>query len=181
VGADKVEPWAPNRHKVANAVDAIRGITHLPETVSAPAWLDDGNHLPVANIVAAASGLLHVSTRQLLPLYFTLVSVTFPYAPEPTRWLAFLHSLWPDDEASIRAVQDWFGYVISGRTDLQKILLMTGPLRSGKGTIARVLEALLGGRGNVAGSTMALLATNFGLEPLVGKALCVISDARLSS
>jgi putative DNA primase/helicase len=186
-GKEKIKPWAPNKYKVANVMDAMRAICHLPETVSAPSWLDDGNHPPAAEIVATASGLLHVGTRELLPLtplYFNLVSVPFPYdpyAPEPTRWLKFLHQLWPDDPESIRAVQDWFGYVISGRTDLQKILLMIGPIRSGKGTIARVLEALLGGKGNVAGSTMASLATNFGLEPLVGKPLCVISDARLST
>ena len=186
-GNEKIMPWAPNKHKVADVVDAIRAICLLPETVTAPAWLDYGYHFPAAEIVATASGLLHVGTRELqplTPLYFNLVSVPFAYdlyAPDPTRWLAFLHQLWPDDPEAIQAIQDWFGYVISGRTDLQKILLMIGPIRSGKGSIARVLEALLGGRGNVAGSTMASLATNFGLEPLVGKLLCVISDARLSS
>jgi putative DNA primase/helicase len=182
------KPFDPNRRKVADVMEAMRAVVHLPETVGTPAWLDDdGSYPPAAELVATTSGLLHVGTRELLPLtplYFNLVSVPFPYdpgAPEPPRWLEFLRQLWPDDDESVAAVQDWFGYVISGRTDLQKILLMIGPIRSGKGTIARVLEALLGGRGNVAGSTMASLATNFGLEPLVGKPLCVISDARMSS
>jgi putative DNA primase/helicase len=187
-GNKKVVPWAPTKFKIANVVDAIHGITYLPEATSPPAWIsDDESSFPASEFVACENGLLHVGTRQLLeltPNYFNLVSVPFaydPYAPEPARWLEFLHQLWPDDEEAIQAIQDWFGYVISGRTDLHKILLMIGPIRSGKGTIARVLEALLGGRGNVAGSTMASLATNFGLEPLVGKPLCVISDARLSS
>ena len=99
-------------------------------------------------------------------------------APEPTRWLAFLAQLWPGDPDSIKALQEWFGYVLSGRTDLQKIMLLIGPTRSGKGTIARVLAALIG-RGNAAGPTLASLSTNFGLAPLLGKPLAVISDARL--
>lgn len=69
--------------------------------------------------------------------------------------------------------------MLSGRTDQQKILLAVGPTRSGKGTLARVLADLVG-RSNMAGPTLAGLATNFGLSTLVGKPLAVISDARLS-
>ena len=59
-------------------------------------------------------------------------------------------SLWPDDMDSIALLQEYFGYVLSGRTDMQKMLLLIGPTRSGKGTIARMLTALIG-RGHVAG------------------------------
>jgi phage/plasmid-associated DNA primase len=58
-------------------------------------------------------------------------------------------------------------------------MLLIGPTRSGKGTIARVLTALLG-KGNVAGPTLASLGTNFGLSPLIGRPLAVVSDARLA-
>ena len=51
-------------------------------------------------------------------------------------------------------------------------------MRSGKGTIARVLMKLLG-QNNVCGPTLSSLSTNFGLAPLIGKRLAVISDARL--
>jgi putative DNA primase/helicase len=68
--------------------------------------------------------------------------------------------------------------VVSGRTDLHKILLIVGPTRSGKGTIARILTAMIG-KANMAGPTLASLGTNFGLSPLLGKPLAVISDARL--
>jgi putative DNA primase/helicase len=129
--------------------------------------------------------LLHVGTRELLrhvPHFWNTVSVPFAYnvaAPEPRRWLAFLDELWPDDPDSIAALQEWFGYVLSGRTDLHKILLQVGPTRSGKGTIGRILERLLG-KANVAAPTLASLGTNFGLSPLLGKPLAVVSDARLA-
>ena len=65
-----------------------------------------------------------------------------------------------------------------GVPDMQKMLLLIGPTRSGKGTIARMLTELIG-RGHVAGPTLASLGTNFGLSPLLGKPLAIISDARL--
>jgi putative DNA primase/helicase len=74
---------------------------------------------------------------------------------------------------------EWFGYIVSGRLDLHKILLMVGPTRGGKGAIARVLGALVG-RQNVCGPTLTSLGTDFGLAPLIGKPLAVISDARFS-
>jgi putative DNA primase/helicase len=68
---------------------------------------------------------------------------------------------------------------LSGRTDLQKAFLMIGPTRSGKGTIARVLKELIGS-GATAGPTLPSLATNFGLQTLIGKPLAIVSDARLT-
>ncbi|MWA02180.1 NTP-binding protein [Actinomadura sp. LD22] len=195
----EIRPWAPNKRKISDLIEAMAAICHLPESVQAPSWIGRGGGERHGAIVACRNGLLRLSDRKLLPLtpgYFNLVSVPFDYdpaAPEPTQWLDFLSELWPttgrDDEhgkaedadaiASIRAVQEYFGYVLSGRTHLQKIFMMLGPSRSGKGTIARTLTALLGA-GNVAGPTMASLATNFGMASLIGKPFAIISDARLA-
>lgn len=180
----ELKEWAPNRRKVADLVSAIAGIVHLTERTDPPSWLTRFTESPAGEIVACKNGLLHVGTRELLdhaPTFFNTVAVPFDYdpaAPSPARWLDFLGQLWPNDLEAIAALQEYFGYVLSGRTDLQKILLMVGPSRSGKGTIARVLTALVG-RGNVAGPTLASLGTNFGLSPLLGKSLATISDARL--
>ena len=88
--------------------------------------------------------------------------------------------MWPDDPDLIELLQEYIGYILSGRTDMQKMLLLIGPTRSGKGTIARMLAALVG-RGHVVGPTLASLGTNFGLSPPSSKPLAVVSDARLSS
>jgi putative DNA primase/helicase len=180
-------PWLPNRRKIGDVIDAMQGIIHLPEVFDPPCWLDPGTATlqPDSLVVACRNGLLDVGTRELRPLtpaFFNRVAVPFDYqpnAPIPARWLEFLAQLWPDDPDSITALQEFFGYVLSGRTDLHKIMLMVGPARSGKGTIARVLAAMIG-QGNVAGPTLASLGTNFGLAPLLGKPLAVVSDARLS-
>jgi putative DNA primase/helicase len=58
--------------------------------------------------------------------------------------------------------------------------MLVGPKRSGKGTVGRVLTALLG-KENVAAPTLASLGQNFGLQPLIDKQAAIISDARLGN
>jgi putative DNA primase/helicase len=177
----KLEPWAPNRRKISDIADALIAVCMLSGDVNQPGWLDGRDTEGV--IVSVANGLLDVERRRLLPhtpQFFNQTSVPFAYdaaVPEPKRWLSFLKELWPNDPAGIAVLGEWFGYVISGRLDLHKILLMVGPTRGGKGAIARVLGGLIG-RQNVAGPTLHSLGGDFGLAPLIGKPLAVISDAR---
>ena len=51
----------------------------------------------------------------------------------------FPRGLWPNEPEAIEVLAEWFGYVVSGRLNLHKILLMVGPTRGGKGVIARIL------------------------------------------
>ena len=133
-----------------------------------------------------ANGILDFTSRALsphTPALFAQHVLPFDYdsrAPEPVGWLRFLEELWGDDLDSIQTLGEWFGYVLSTGTSSQKIYLLVGPKRSGKGTIARVLIGLLGVY-NTAAPTLASLTQNFGLQPLIGKTLAVISDARLGS
>jgi putative DNA primase/helicase len=181
-GNKSIEPWSPNRHKIADLLEAVAANVLLPESVNQPTWLDAGHD---GVIVACANGLLDVERRELVehtPKFFNLTAVPFDYDPNasaPMVWFEFLDDLWGDDVESVNALQEWLGYVISGRLDLHKILLLVGPTRAGKGVIARTLTALVGGD-NVAGPTLSSLSGDFGLAPLLGKPLAIVSDARLS-
>src|SRR5262249_16707043 len=76
------------------------------------------------------------------------------------------------------ALQDWFGYCLTPDTSQQKILMLVGPKRSGKGTIARILTQLIG-PANVCAPTLGSLGTNFGLAPLLNKTVAILRDTRL--
>jgi putative DNA primase/helicase len=177
---DGAPPWAPTRRKIGDLLEALGAIVILPDEFDQPCWIDGRT---TGTIVAVANGLLDITSQHLhahTPLYFNQTAVPFsydPHASEPERWLEFLDQLWPLELPAIDVLGEWFGYVISGRLDLHKIFLMVGPTRGGKGVIARMLTALIG-KQNVAGPTLNSLGGDFGLAPLIGKPLAIISDAR---
>ncbi len=182
-----LQRFQPNRRKVADVVEALKAVTHLDAPITPPAWLSLGpNKHTGVEFVAMQNGLLHLPTRKLLlpdPNFFNDHALAFdfdPNAPEPVRWFAFLRDLWGDDQDAIDTLAEIIGYLLVGGTRQQKIFLLNGPKRSGKGTIGRVITRLLGPY-NVAAPTLAGLATNFGLSPLIGRPLALISDARLSA
>ena len=178
--------WAPTSSKIGNVVDALHAATFLDYRVDAPSWLDKRDTDGSNGIVSLANGLLNLRTRELqphTPAYFTQHSLPFSYEPNaspPERWHQFLHQLWAEDDESIQTLAEVTGYILGGATEQQKMFLAVGPKRSGKGTIGRVLTGLLGSH-NVAAPTLSGLTSNFGISPLIGKPLAIISDARLSS
>ncbi len=183
----KLVPFQPTTFKVNTVLDALKAAANLPASISAPAWLESAVGQPnPAEIVSCQNGLLHLPSLELLPAtpnFFGLNAVEFPYltdAPEPTRWLRFLDDLWPQDPEAVRALQEIMGYALTPDTRQQKLFLLVGPKRSGKGTIGRVITQILG-TANVCAPTLSSLSTNFGLAPLMGKQLAIISDARLGS
>jgi putative DNA primase/helicase len=137
--ADSVSPWPVNEILPARNV-----LVHLP------------------SLVEGAS-----CTTAPTPRFFNSFALDYefsPTAPPPVEWLAFLDQIWEGDEQSALCLQEWFGYLLTPDTSQQKILMMVGPKRSGRGTIARVLKALAGAN-NVVNPTLSTLARPFGLCP----------------
>jgi len=178
------EPFKPTPAKVNSIVDALKaGIIQTREN-NVPFWVEPLQNTSAEELIACRNGLLDIETRELKrhsPYFFNVNCLPFAYDPnaqEPKAWHKFLMQLWPEDREARRALRRMFGLMLTPDTRHQKIFMIVGPKRSGKGTIGRVLTALLG-RDNVAAPTLASLSTNFGLSPLIGKLLAIISDARL--
>jgi len=178
--------------RVTNDVMAqLEAQAMLPGSITPPAWLSDPHPWPPSEVLAAKNGLFHLPSivegktpwrLDPTPRFFTLNALDYPVdidAPKPVTWLNFLNRLWPDDPDSIATLQEWMGYLLTNDTSQQKMLMLIGPRRAGKGTIARVCRDLLGPQ-NVCGPTLASLGGPFGLWPLLDKSLAIIADARLS-
>lgn len=139
---------------------------------------------PPDQLLPCSNGLLDLRSLELVkptPRLFATTAIGAPWDPdaaEPIEWLAFLRSVWGDDRESVLALQQMFGYFLTPDTSQQKLFALIGPKRSGKGTIARILKALLGDDA-VVNPTIDSLERPFGLAPFVGKMLAVIGDARL--
>jgi len=185
-GEPKLVDFESNPATVKAASDTLRAYVHVPASITAPAWLDgDPSRPPAGELLPCWSMILHLPTLTRIeptPQLFVTSALDFDYnpnAPSPTRWYQFLDQVLPGDPESIRLLQTWCGYVLTGNTSLQKMLMLVGAKRSGKGTIGRILTRLIG-PGNVCGPSTSSLAGPFGLQPLLGKSLAIVSDARFS-
>ncbi|HMO86970.1 MAG TPA: phage/plasmid primase, P4 family, partial [Lacipirellulaceae bacterium] len=177
---------------VSDVMEHVRAKAMLPSAIEQPAWLGDAPHGWAAeDCLATRDAIVHLPSLAAQrepaiiaasPSLWTTTATEFAIdlqAPRPESWLRFLDDLWGNDAESIQLLQEWFGYCLTSDTRQHKMLLVVGPPRSGKGTVGRVLTALVG-KGNVAAPTLGGLSTNFGLWPLIDKGLAIISDARLS-
>ena len=97
---------------------------------------------------------------------------------KPVNWLKFLNGIWGDDTRSIELLQEWFGYCLTADTSQQKMMLISGPPRSGKSTITSILRLLVGAE-NYQVATMSSLAANFGLAEFIGKSVACVGDLRI--
>ena len=174
---------------VRSVMLALRGMVTLDNSLEPPCWLGEPRSWEARDVFIAQNGLVHLPsladghdflakhTRD----YFATHAVTyevFPESPPIPQWLEFLGSLWPNDPESVALLQEWYGYCLTSDTRQQKILLLLGLPRSGKGTIAHILTELVG-RPNVVTPTLASLSQNFGLQPWIDKSVAIFSDARL--
>ena len=190
-GELQLVPFEANPASVEAALKSITFYVHLPGDRAVPFWIShppDGQadeRPDPREVLSCRSGNLHLPREEWLPAtpdLFTTTALDYDYdpdAPEPVAWLRFLSELWGDDRQSIELLQEWFGYSLTPDNCHGKMLLLVGPRRCGKGTIGRVLGALVG-RGNVAGPTTESLAAQFGLQQLIGKTLAIVSDARFT-
>jgi putative DNA primase/helicase len=180
---------------VADIMQAIRGITLLRGRTDAPCWLEGQEPFKAKEVIPTKNALVHLpsvvvgemaaskgATANPTPRFFSTYALDFDFildAEYPSEWVKFLNSVWEHDQPSIDTLQEWFGYCLTPDTHHEKILALIGPKRAGKDTIGRVLTGLVGAE-NTAGPTLAGLGTPFGLAPLIGKPLAIVSDARIS-
>ena len=176
---------------VSNTMLALSGYTRIEPRIAEPSWLRGPVPFPADDVLPMRNALIHLPSlvagdpaaiQPPTPRYYCPYCLDYDFdanAPQPTRWLEFLHSVFPRNPDSIDALQEWYGHMLTPDTSQQKILMIIGPKRSGKGTVARLLRGMLSPE-NVANPSLGGLATNFGLAPLIGKPAAIITDARLS-
>ncbi len=174
---------------VGDVEQALRSIALVPGDVQPPAWLPGHAGPPPYGLLVCRNGVVDLDAldagkphlRPLTPALFTPTALPLDFdlkAPPPTLWLSFLKQLWPEDRGEAAFLREWAGYLLTPDTSLQKAAFLVGPKRSGKGTICRILTALVGAN-NVANPTLGSLGLPFGLQPLLGKSAAFVTDARL--
>lgn len=152
-----------------------------------PDWIDRmATDWEPRETMALANCLLNVRTQETRALTHRWFSRTrSPVAwnggvAECPNWLEFLASVFPDDPESIRLLQQFMGLCLTSDTSWQKILSLVGPPRSGKGTILRIIAAMLGSDA-VVSLGLGDLSREFGLEKLIGAPVALMPDVRFGN
>jgi putative DNA primase/helicase len=122
--------------------------------------------------------------RPLTPDLWTHSALEFDWDPdaECPRWMEFLGQVFPGtdgpDMESINLLEQYMGYCMTEDISFQKALLMIGVRRSGKGTVSRVLQQLVGNRNYVGMSFNTWIYSENSKEVLIGKRVGVFADVR---
>lgn len=170
--------------QVAEVVQSLLAQAMTDHDRPVPFWLD-GDGPPPERVIPFRNGLLDLATWELLPHTPDFVCPwSLPYDHDPgatcREWLATLDAVYEGDPERIGLLQEWCGYCMSSDTSQHKLLGLTGVQRSLKSTILGILRLLVG-EANTAACRMASLGTRFGLQPLVGKPLAVVSEVELDA
>jgi putative DNA primase/helicase len=173
------------RSHIDETMRALRNRTHIKNNVEPPYWLGQAAPADLTNVITSRNGILLPGSRTFLdpsPAWFTLNALNVIYDPAATcpLWDKFLLDLWPKDSQSRNTLQEIFGYLLTNDMSQEKIFMLIGLMRSGKGTIATILRALLGDPAT-ASLNLSTLTEGFEREVLIGKSLAMVGDARLGA
>ena len=188
-GTSKLVPLTPNRNIVSSVIDALKAIANLPDTLEMPCWIRNDDLPASENLITFDNGLLDLEhfiatgKTKLIdhsPNWFspTCLPHKFDAGAKCPNWISFLSQVMEGDQDRIDALAQWFGYCLTWDTRQQKMALLIGPPRSGKGTTMAILTAMLGSE-NVASPDLTSLGRRFGLAPLIGKQVAIVPDAHL--
>jgi len=182
--------WLDDRRKMArpcHANDVVKAAASLCRVnfgLDQPCFL--GGKATAANMIPFKNGLVDITNiggeltiQPHTPAFFSPTCLAYPFDPEAgcPAWEAFLASSIGDADG-IRLLQQFLGLLLTPDTSFQKLLLLIGPRRSGKGTSLRVFQHLLGPDACVSPS-LTSLAGGFGLWQLMGKSVAMFPDAHM--
>jgi putative DNA primase/helicase len=179
------EPFNPKDNDVNQVNKTLARWYHITSgSMKPPFFLDGGTGehegLEPANLISCQNGLLDITTRKTYsatPQFFTRTGLPIKYdkTAKCPLFRTFLSEVLPDDDGLVALMQQWFGHLITTDVTIQKLLYLQGAPRSGKGTIGRLLDALVG-KDNVASHMLSDIATNFERESMMGKSLLKVSE-----
>jgi len=175
--------YRPEGKQVNETAKFLRTCTALEE--GPPTWLPgyEGGADP-KELLAFRNCVLNVRTGETFghdPELLVTDALGYDYN-EKARcdlWRWFLDDILPQDGDAQMAVEEWLGYCMTWDNRFEKIALWVGEPRSGRGTIARVLEELVGNNHHVPLNIHNWNRGENSKEGMIGKKVGIFHDVRL--
>lgn len=166
-----MEPSLPQSGAISGTCQVLANIVYRTDVK----MNEDG-----PGVVLFQNGVLDLYSGHLLPhdkRYLTTKILPYDYrlGAQAPNWQLFLNDIFEGDGERIALLQEWFGYMLSPSYQYQKIMLLIGPRRAGKGTIGALIEAIAGAQ-NYSGASLESFADDDFLDSLRGKTVAFSGD-----
>lgn len=174
--------FQPTPRHVNETIDALKSQLALGLECHPPMWLE--RRESAKDWVVFQNGIVNMLTEEVRPLTPDLWvhnALGFNWDPdaECPAWETFLAEVFPDDPESVDFAEQWMGYNMTDETRFQKGAMFIGEKRSGKGTIAHVMQHLVGDASYVGLSFANWTRGENSQQSLIGKRVGVFPDVRL--
>ena len=166
----------PNVGRIANALQQVKFAT-MRHGIQGRTWISSGlvSGTPFKNGILVGDEML-AHTSDFFATY--CLSYSFDASATCPEWEKTVEVWLDGDKQRIELLKQWLCYLVSPREDQQRIWVLSGVPRSGKGTITSLVRLLLGAD-NCSAPLMGQFVSDFGLENSVGKRAIIIGDAHV--
>jgi P4 family phage/plasmid primase-like protien len=180
--AEKTKPLTINNYFKREVLSSLGDLTlsGVSRDVLEPFLLNTGKPFDSSHVVLFKNGILDVLNSKLTPHDNNLfTTATLPYNYDSRTvcpgWITAVYEWLEEDEERITLLQEWFGYNMIASNYLEQLMFIYGVSGSGKSTMLRVLQYLLGDN-CMPVNARQLCVDQFGLAPLIGKYAVTVSD-----
>lgn len=181
VMARELEYLAPSNADVDGSVSMIKHHLMRDAPQKWPEW-KSAPERDTSGLIVFENGVLDILTNEWFdhtPLLRArnMMPYSYDHAAKCPEWDSFLANLWGGSkyEPLIGLLQMWFGYMLTDDQSQQKMGIFIGKPRSGKGTIMRVMEDMLGEH-NCASPSLDSLTKDAMLHNMSTKMAAIFND-----
>jgi putative DNA primase/helicase len=172
----------PTPQSVTNVIDGLKAVLGLEGECQPPMWLDTREE--ARDVLVFRNGAVNVLTGEMVELgprlwVHSALDFDWDEGAECPVWEKSFGEMFPGDEESQDFLEEWLGYCMTEETKFQKAAAFVGVSRSGKSTIAHVLERLVGPEGYVGLSFHTWIKGEHSTQRILGKKVGVFPDVRL--
>jgi putative DNA primase/helicase len=174
--------FRPQPKHVNEVFDMVKTVVALGSEVVSPTWLDTEER--AEDVVVFRNAVVNMVTGESVPATARLWvhgALEFDWNPSAPagRWERLLEEVHPQDAEAQEFLEEWMAYNMTEETKFQKAAMLIGKTRSGRGTIARMIECLVGKDQYVGLRFDTWVQNENSQEPMIGKRAGVFPDARL--
>lgn len=172
---------APSDSDVNGSVSMIKNLLTWETPQKWPEW-KSAPERDTSGLIVFNNGILDIVTNEWwahTPLLRArnLLPYDYDYSAQCPNWLKFLDDVWGNSKYAplIEQLQLWMGYLLTDDQSQQKMAIFIGKPRSGKGTMMRVIDDMVGSHNTISPSLENLLKDSM-LAEMSTKMVAIFND-----